>query len=644
MSRLYADVHARSLEDPEAYWGEVARQITWTKPWTRVLDASRPPFYRWFPGGELNTCHNALDRHVDGGRAAQAALIYDSPVTGTIRSYTYRELRDLVARFAGVLAGLGVGRGDRVILYMPMVPEAVVAMLACARLGAVHSVVFGGFAANELAVRIDDCTPKVIVSASCGIEVNRVIPYKPLLDGAIALARHKPKACVILQRPQQACGLVAGRDVDWASAVEAAKPAACVPVAATDPLYILYTSGTTGQPKGVVRDNGGHAVALCDSMKTVYGVDPGDVFWAASDVGWVVGHSYIVYAPLLAGCTTVLFEGKPVGTPDAGVYWRVAAQHKVKALFTAPTAFRAIKRDDPKGELIGKYDLSGFKTLFLAGERCDPDTLNWAATMLKVPVIDHWWQTETGWSIVANCMGLDGGTGKPFPVKPGSPTKAAPGWDVRSLGPDGHEVKRGDIGALCCKLPLPPGTFPTLWNAEERFRKAYLDEFPGYYKTGDAGYVDDEGYVYVMTRVDDVINVAGHRLSTGAMEEVLASHPDVAECAVIGAADELKGQVPLGFVVLKAGVNRPHDEIIKEIVQMVRDRIGPVAAFRHAVVVKRLPKTRSGKILRSTMQKIADDQPFKQPATIDDPAILAEISESLQGAGYAKSGLNIAAS
>ncbi|MBV8538650.1 MAG: propionyl-CoA synthetase [Alphaproteobacteria bacterium] len=638
MSRLYAECHARSLADPEGYWGEVARQVAWTKPWTRVLDSSRAPLYRWFPGGELNTCHNALDRHVEGGRAEQTALIYDSPVTGTIRSYTYRELRDLVARFAGVLTNLGVGRGDRVIVYMPMVPEAVVAMLACARLGAVHSVVFGGFAANELAVRIDDCTPKAIVSASCGIEVNRAIAYKPLLDGAIALARHKPKACVILQRPQGACELTAGRDVDWEAAMSGAKPAPCVPVAATDPLYILYTSGTTGQPKGVVRDNGGHAVALCDSMATVYGMAAGDVFWAASDVGWVVGHSYIVYAPLLAGCTTVLFEGKPVGTPDAGVYWRVISQHKVKALFTAPTAFRAIKRDDPKGEFIGKYDLSGFKTLFLAGERCDPDTLNWAAGMLKVPVIDHWWQTETGWPIVSNCMGLDGDQGGPFPVKPGSPTKAVPGWDVRALAADGREVKRGETGALCCKLPLPPGTFPTLWNAEDRFRKAYLDDYPGYYKTGDAGYVDADGYVFVMARVDDVINVAGHRLSTGAMEEVLASHKDVAECAVIGVADELKGQVPFGFVVLKSGVNRPAEEIVREIVQMVRERIGPVAAFKQAVVVKRLPKTRSGKILRATMQKIADDTPFTTPATIDDPAILGEIAESLRGTGYAKGG------
>ncbi|MBM3539432.1 MAG: propionyl-CoA synthetase [Alphaproteobacteria bacterium] len=643
MKLLYAHQHASSLRDPEGYWGEVAKKITWARPWTRVLDTSRPPFYRWFAGGELNTCYNALDRHVEAGRGGQVALIYDSPVTNTIGSWTYGELRDWVARFAGVLADLGVAKGDRVILYMPMVPDAVVAMLACARLGAIHSVVFGGFAANELAVRIDDCQPKVIVSASCGIEVNRIIAYKPLLDGAIALARHKPGACVILQRPQQKAEMVAGRDRDWDAEMQKAKSAPCTNVAATDPLYILYTSGTTGQPKGVVRDNGGHAVALCDSMKTIYDVEPGEVFWAASDVGWVVGHSYIVYAPLLAGCTTVLFEGKPVGTPDAGVFWRIIAQHKVKALFTAPTAFRAIRRDDPKGELIRKYDLSSFKTLFLAGERCDPPTLQWAQEMLKVPVIDHWWQTETGWSIVANCMGLQGDGGKPFPVKPGSPTKAAMGWDVQALAADGTEVKRGDIGALCCKLPLPPGTLPTLWNAEERFRKAYLDDFPGYYKTGDAGYIDEDGYVFVMTRVDDVINVAGHRLSTGAMEEVLAAHNDVAECAVIGVADEMKGQVPLGFLVLKAGVNRPHEEIVREVVALVRQRIGPVAFFKQAIVVKRLPKTRSGKILRATMQRIAENQEFKQPATIDDPAILGEIAESLQGAGYAREGLKVAA-
>jgi propionyl-CoA synthetase len=630
----YTQAHARSLADPEGFWAEQAQAIDWTRRWDQVLDDSRKPFYRWFRGGELNTCWNAVDRHVAAGRGEQAAIIYDSPVTNTIRSISYRELRDQVARFAGALRALGVAKGDRVIVYMPMVPEAAVAMLACARLGAVHSVVFGGFAANELAVRIDDCAAKAIVTASCGIEVQKVIPYKPLLDGAIALARHKPAACVILQRPQAKAELIAGRDHDWSELAAKAAPVDCVPVAATDPLYILYTSGTTGQPKGVVRDNGGHAVALRYTMHAVYAMKPGDVFWAASDVGWVVGHSYIVYAPLLAGCTSILFEGKPVGTPDAGVYWRVISQHKVKALFTAPTAFRAIRRDDPEGALIGKYDLSGFDALYLAGERCDPATLEWAQEKLKRPVIDHWWQTETGWSIVANCRGLT-----LFPVKPGSPTKPAPGWDVQVLGNDGHPVaKPGEIGALCCKLPLPPGAFPTLWNAEERFFRAYLEEFPGYYKTGDAGYIDADGYVYVMTRVDDVINVAGHRLSTGAMEEVLASHQDVAECAVIGVADELKGQAPLGFVVLKAGVNRPHGEIVREVAQLVRERIGPVAFFKQAVVVKRLPKTRSGKILRGTMQKIADSEPWKMPATIDDPAILDEITESLQSVGYAKAG------
>ena len=627
----YAAVHARSLADPEGFWAEQAGAIDWIKRWDKVLDAGRPPFYRWFAGGTLNTCWNAVDRHVAAGRGEQAAIIYDSPVTGAVRTITYRALRDDVARFAGALAGLGVAKGDRVIIYMPMVPEAAVAMLACARLGAIHSVVFGGFAANELAVRIDDSKAKVIVSASCGIEGAKTIPYKPLLDGAINLAHHKPAACVILQRPQAQATMVAGRDHDWVSVAAAAMPADCVPVAATDPLYVLYTSGTTGQPKGVVRDNGGHAVALRYTMKAVYDMAPGEVFWAASDVGWVVGHSYIVYAPLLAGCTTVLFEGKPVGTPDAGVYWRVIAQHKVKALFTAPTAFRAIKREDPDGKLIGRYDLSGFKTLFLAGERSDPDTLAWAERMLKVPVIDHWWQTETGWAIVANCMGIE-----QKPVKHGSPTLPAPGWDVRVLAPEGTEMKRGEIGALCCKLPLPPGTFPTLWNAEDRFRKSYLDEYPGYYKTGDAGYIDEDGYVYVMTRVDDVINVAGHRLSTGQMEEVLASHPAVAECAVIGVADDLKGQVPLGFVVLKAGVTRPEAEIVGELVKLVRERIGPVAFFKQAVVVKRLPKTRSGKILRGTMQKIADSASWKLPATIDDPATLDEIAESLHHIGYAK--------
>jgi propionyl-CoA synthetase len=637
MTGHHAELHARSLAEPDRFWGEVAEALTWTRKWDRVLDGSRAPFYRWFTGGELNTCHNALDRHLEA-RGDQPALIYDSPVTGTVASYTYRELTDQVARFAGVLLGIGVGKGDRVIIYMPMVPEAVIAMLACARIGAIHSVVFGGFAANELAARIDDSGAKAIVSASCGIEIQRVIPYKPLLDAAIALSRHKPDKCVIVQRPMQTCDLIAGRDIDWNEAMAQARPVGCVPVKATDPLYILYTSGTTGQPKGVVRDNGGHAVALNYSMKAIYGVEPGDVYWAASDVGWVVGHSYIVYAPLLYGCTTILYEGKPVGTPDAGAFWRVIAQHRVKTLFTAPTAFRAIKRDDPDGRLIGKYDLSAFRSLFLAGERCDPDTVKWAEAHLKVPVIDHWWQTETGWPIVSNCLGIE-----QFPVKHGSPTKPVPGWDVRVLAADGHEVKRGDIGALCVRLPLPPGAFPTLWNADDRFRKAYLDEYPGYYKTGDAGFVDEDGYVSVMTRVDDVINVAGHRLSTGQMEEVLASHKDVAECAVIGVADELKGQLPLGFLVLKAGVNRPHAEIVGEVAQLVRERIGPVAAFKLATVVKRLPKTRSGKILRGTMQKIADSQAFKPPATIDDPVILDEITQSLQDIGYAKAGKLVAA-
>jgi propionyl-CoA synthetase len=630
MTGRYAEDYQRSIKDPNGYWADAAKDIVWTKPYDKVLDDAKPPFYRWFTGGEVNTCYNALDRHVDEGRADQIALIYDSPVTDTKAKYSYRDLRDAVALFAGVLAELGVAKGDRVIIYMPMVPEAAIAMLACARIGAVHSVVFGGFAANELATRINDAKPKVIVSASCGIEVAKVIPYKHLLDGAIDMATHKPSHCVILQRPMEKAEMVSGRDVDWAEAVKSAKPADCVPVAATDPLYILYTSGTTGQPKGVVRDNGGHMVALKKSMKTVYDIDPGEVFWAASDVGWVVGHSYIVYAPLLHGCTTILYEGKPVGTPDAGAFWRVISEYKVKAMFTAPTAFRAIKRDDPNAEFLKNYDLSCFKTLFLAGERCDPDTLKWAEDHLKVPVIDHWWQTETGWAICANPMGLER-----FQVKPGSPTKAVPGWDVQVLDEAHHQAKPGQVGALVMKLPLPPGSLPTLWNADQRYIQSYLEEFPGFYKTGDAGFIDEDGYVYVMSRTDDIINVAGHRLSTGGMEEVLASHPDVAECAVIGVADQLKGQLPLGFVVLKAGVSKPHNEIVKELVALVRDRIGPVAAFKTATVVKRLPKTRSGKILRGTMQKIADRQDYKMPATIDDPAILGEIDEALTEVGYA---------
>ena len=631
MSSRFDQIYRRSIDDPEGFWAEAAEAIHWDKRWDKVLDDSNKPFYRWFSGGRLNTSYNALDLHVENGRGNQSALIYDSPVTNTKRTLSYEELRDKVATFAGVLAEQGVVKGDRVVIYMPMIPQALVAMLACARLGAVHSVVFGGFAANELAVRIDDAKPKVIVSASCGIEPGRVVEYKPLLDRAIERARHKPDRCVIVQRETKTCELIKGRDLDWKEAMDAASPHDCVSVAATDPLYILYTSGTTGQPKGVVRDNGGHAVALKWTMKNIYGVEPGEVYWAASDVGWVVGHSYIVYAPLLAGNTTILFEGKPVGTPDAGVFWRVISEHKVSVMFTAPTAFRAIKKEDPKGELIKSYDLSRFRTLFLAGERTDPDTLQWAEEKLKVPVIDHWWQTETGWSICANCVGIE-----QLPIKPGSPSKPAPGMNVQVVGEDGKPVKAGEIGALVIKLPLPPGTFPTLWNADERFKEAYLIEYPGYYKTADAGFIDEDGYVFVMARTDDIINVAGHRLSTGGMEEVLASHPDVAECAVIGVADQMKGQLPVGFLVLNAGVDRSHDAIVKEAIQSVREQIGPVAAFKTAVVVKRLPKTRSGKILRGTMQKIADDEDWKMPATIDDPAILGEITEALKSVGYAR--------
>jgi propionyl-CoA synthetase len=625
------DVYARSMQDPEGFWADAATGIDWVRPWRQVLDRSGAPFYRWFSGGELNTCFNAVDRHVAAGRGAQAAIIYDSPVTDTQRVITYAELQDLVARFGGVLRGLGVAKGDRVIVYMPMVPEALIAMLACARIGAVHSVVFGGFSAHELATRIDDAKPRVIVAGSCGIEPNRVVHYKPLLDRAIEEATHKPERCVILQRPQEPGTLVAGRDLGWAEAMAAAQPVDCVPVAATDPLYILYTSGTTGQPKGVVRDNGGHAVAIRWTMANVYGVQPGEVFWAASDVGWVVGHSYIVYGPLLHGCTTVVYEGKPVGTPDPGAFWRVIAEHGVSVMFTAPTAFRAIKREDPQASHLQRYDLGKFRALFLAGERCDPDTLVWAQTTLQVPVIDHWWQTETGWAIAANCLGIE-----PLPVKPGSPTKAVPGYDVRVLDEGGHEVPAGTIGRIMIRLPMPPGCLPTLWNNDARFESSYLKAEPGYYLTGDAGYKDDDGYLYIMSRIDDIINVAGHRLSTGAMEEVLASHKDVAECAVIGVADQLKGELPLGLVVLKAGVNRDQADIAKELVKLVRDQIGPVAAFKLVAVVDRLPKTRSGKILRGTMKKIADGEEYKMPATIDDPAILGEIEEVLKMIGYAR--------
>jgi len=633
MATKIGAVYDRSLKTPERFWAEAAEDLHWHRKWDKVLDDSNKPLYRWFAGGEFNTCYNALDRHVESGRAGQAAIIYDSPVTQTIKSWTYAQLRDWVAQFAGALAAQGIGKGDRVIIYMPMIPEAVVAMLACARLGAIHSVVFGGFAANELAKRINDAAPKLIVSASCGIEPNRVVEYKPLLDEAIKIATSKPERCIIVQRPQVMANLMPGRDLDWADVLAKAKPHDCVPVAATDPLYILYTSGSTGMPKGVVRDNGGHAVALKWSMKHIYGVDPGDVYWAASDVGWVVGHSYIVYGPLLHGCTTILYEGKPVGTPNAGAFWRVISDHKVRVMFTAPTAFRAIKREDPKGEFIHKYDLSKFETLFLAGERCDPDTLMWAQNQLNVPVIDHWWQTETGWAISSNCMGIE-----PLPVKPGSATKPVPGYDVQILDNDGKQLDANKIGAIAIKLPLPPGSLPTMWHNEEGYKKYYLTRFPGYYLTGDAGYKDNDGYLWIMSRIDDIINVAGHRLSTGAIEEVLASHPDVAECAVIGVDDQLKGELPLGMVVLKAGVNRPHEEIAKELITQVRDKIGPVAAFKLATVVKRLPKTRSGKILRGTMKKIADGKEYSVPPTIDDPAILGEISGSLHTLGYPKSG------
>jgi propionyl-CoA synthetase len=613
----YTEVFHRSLADPDRFWGEAAQAIDWYRAPTAVLDASNPPFYRWFADGVLNTCFNALDRHVRDGRGDQAALIYDSPVTGTARTYTYAELLHEVARFAGVLRSLGVDRGDRVIVYMPMIPEAVIAMLACARIGAVHSVVFGGFAAAELATRIDDAAPKVMVSASCGIEVSRVVAYKPMLDRAIDLARRKPERCVILQRPEATAALTPGRDLDWSQALAGAEPADCIPVAATDPLYILYTSGTTARPKGVVRDNGGHAVALRWSMENIYDIQPGEVFWAASDVGWVVGHSYIVYAPLLTGCTTVLYEGKPVGTPDAGAFWRVIAEHGVKALFTAPTAFRAIKKEDPDGKLARQYDLSGLAYLFLAGERLDPETYRWAGQLLGIPVVDHWWQTETGWAIAADPMGLE-----PLPTKAGSPTMPMPGYDVRILDTDGAEAQAGQTGEIVVKLPLPPGCLPTLWGDDDRFVSSYLSQHPGFYTTGDGGYRDRDGYLYVMGRIDDVINVAGHRLSTGQMEEVLASHPAVAECAVIGVDDDFKGQVPRGFVVLKAGVSTDPATLSAELVQLVRDRIGPVAALRRVDVIAALPKTRSGKILRKTMRGIADGRDEMVPSTIEDPAVL----------------------
>ena len=627
----YADLYRRSIDDPEGFWMEQAQAIDWVTPPTRALFADNAPLYEWFKDAQVNTCWNAVDRHVEAGRGNQLAIIHDSPITHSTKGITYKELQARVASLAGALRAKGIQKGDRVIIYMPMIPEALEAMLACARLGAIHSVVFGGFAAHELAVRIDDATPKAIIAASCGLEPGRVVHYKPLVDAAIDAATHKPDFCVIFQREQEVAKLIEGRDFAWHTFQYGVEPAECVPVSGDHPAYILYTSGTTGQPKGVLRPTAGHLVALNWTMKGLYNIEAGEVFWAASDVGWVVGHSYICYAPLIAGATTIVFEGKPVGTPDAGTFWRVIQNHKVRSFFTAPTALRAIKREDPEGLLIKDYNLKNLQALFLAGERADPDTVMWAQRHLGIPVIDHWWQTETGWCIAGNPLGVE-----LMDVKVGSPTVAMPGYDVQVLDEGGHPLPKGQLGAIAIKLPLPPGTLPTLWNADARFRKSYLDHFPGYYETGDAGYVDTDGYVYIMARTDDVINVAGHRLSTGAMEEVLASHRDVAECAVIGVADELKGQLPMGFLCLNKGANRPHAEVIKECVNLVRDRIGPVAAFKLAVVVDRLPKTRSGKILRATMAKIADNEPWKMPATIDDPAILDEIAVALKTLGYAR--------
>ncbi len=629
----YQDTYNEANKDPSAFWLKQAKDVQWTTFPSVGVNTDNSPFNTWFADGEINACYNAVDFHVANGRAEQLAIIYDSPVTDSKRTLTYAQLQDQTARFAGALKAKGVSKGDRVLIYMPMVPDAVVAVLACARLGAVHSVVFGGFAAKELAVRIDDSTPKVIVAASCGVEPSRLVEYKPLLDEAIDIASHKVDATIILQRPQCTASLVEGRDYDWAEVMNSAEPAECVPVASTDPLYILYTSGTTGQPKGVIRDTGGSVVSLKWTMSAIYDAKPGDVYWAASDIGWVVGHSYIIYGPLFHGCTSIMYEGKPVGTPDAGAFWRVIQDYKVKVLFTAPTAFRAIKKEDPNGDLIKDYDLSSFKTLFLAGERCDPDTLIWAQEKLQRPVIDHWWQTETGWAICANCVGLEN-----LPVKAGSPTVPVPGYALDVLDDNGTPVKRGEIGSLVIKLPLPPGTFPNLWNAADRYVSSYFSRFEGYYETGDAGYIDDEGYAYVMARTDDVINVAGHRLSTGAMEEVLASHPDVAECAVLGVADDLKGQLPLGLVILSSGCDRSHDDIAGELVKRVREHIGPVAAFKSVAVVDRLPKTRSGKILRATMRSMADRVAWKMPATIEDPAVLDEIQTALAALGYAGDG------
>ncbi len=627
----YREIYQSWEADPEAFWMNAAEQIDWDRAPSYALDARNAPLYEWYPDAMVNTCYNAVDRHVIAGKGNQAAIIYDSPITDKKDTISYAELRDKTARLAGALRAKGVTKGDRVIIYMSMVPEAIVAMLACTRIGAIHSVVFGGFAAHELAVRIDDAKPKAILATSCGIEPGRVIAYKPLIDAAIEQSEHSPETVIILQREQQTATLSHSRDYDWDAVQDGVEPAECVPVEGMHPAYILYTSGTTGAPKGVVRPTAGHLVALHWSMKNIYNVDPSDVFWAASDVGWVVGHSYICYAPLIHGNTTIVFEGKPVGTPDAGTFWRVMSEHNVRSFFTAPTAFRAIKREDPKGEFKAKYDLSGLRALYLAGERADPDTIKWAQDLLGVPVIDHWWQTETGWTIAGNPLGIEA-----LPIKIGSPSVAMPGYEVHILDEAGNRQPENTLGAIAIKLPLPPGTLPTLWNADARYRSSYLTTFPGYYETGDAGIIDEDGYLYIMARTDDVINVAGHRLSTGAMEEVLANHPDVAECAVIGVSDQLKGQLPLGFLCLSNGVNRPHAEIVAECVQMMRDVIGPVAAFKLAVEIKRLPKTRSGKILRATMVKIADSEAFKMPATIDDPDILDEIKEALQSLGYAQ--------
>ncbi len=620
----YQTLYQASLETPDEFWGDIASELVWTKPWEKVLDDSKPPYYEWFSGGELNTCYNALDRHCDGGRADQLALIYDSPVTGQVRTYSYAELRDEVAVFANVLQRNGVAKGDRVIVYMPMIPEAVISMLACARIGAIHSVVFGGFAAKELATRVIDASPKLVISASCGIEGQKVIPYLPLLDEALELAGAGDLARILVSRPQLPIENLHSSAVLWEDAVADAHAVDCVPVQATDPLYILYTSGTTGEPKGVVRPSGGHAVALKWSMSNIYNVKPGDVYWAASDIGWVVGHSYIVYAPLLHGCTTILYEGKPVGTPDAGAFWRVIEQHKVNCLFTAPTAFRAIRREDSTGQLLAQYDISSLKALYLAGERCDPDTLHWAEDQLNVPVIDHWWQTESGWPMAANPMGVEH-----MKVKAGSPTVAVPGYDIRVLDDEGEEVPRGQSGNIMVKLPLPPGNLSTLWGNQQRFYDAYLSRFEGYYLTGDAGVMDEQGYLWVMSRIDDVINVAGHRLSTGALEEALASNAYVAECAVIGVEDKLKGEMPLGFVVLNSGVDVDENELKQSLKMVVRTQVGPIATPRDIHIVPRLPKTRSGKILRGTIRKIADGKQYKMPATIEDPTVLDEIASVL---------------